>query len=174
MRNIHIALLVLVTLAGCVSPKLALTEKLDYRFSKLQGVSLKSFIDDFGPIFDVQPTEHGYTVVKYQLHAKGSGLVFVPFVNMLTAGNSHIVQRCELNFSDEDAFDGQAVCTEAEGYSTVWTMAGNEGMTGTGGYVDQLAYQRVGEFLAEKRLFFNQDKWKFQNVANNYYMKYAE
>lgn len=174
MKKILLLSMVAICIAGCASPQIDTSQRLDYQLANMRGATLKSVLDDFGPFFDVEAGATGYRIILYRLTAKSSPMVFVPFVNFLAAGNGHTVQRCELLFSSEDLLADEPSCALVEGFSTMWTMPVNEGMTGTGGYRSNDAYNRVGELLAKKGLFFNQEEWKFQNAANNYFLKYSK
>ena len=163
-----------ICIAGCASPQIDTSQRLDNQLVNMRGATLKSVLDDFGPFFDVEAGSKGYRIILYRLTAKSSPMVYVPLVNLVAAGNGHAVQRCELLFSSEDLLSDEPSCVLVEGFSTMWTMGTNEGMFGNGGYRSNDAYNRVGELLASKGLFFNQEEWKFQNVANNYFLKYSK
>ena len=174
MRNLLIVLIIFWSITGCSTPQVEADHKLDRQIRELQGATLGSILDRLGPPFDVVEDNGRYRLVMYRMHTKSSGLTFVPVVGLIADGNAHLIQRCELTFSSTDIFDGQPNCEEAEGFTSMYAMPSNEGMLGTGGVRDQVAYQRLGRFLASKSQFFNQERWKIQNVANNYYRKYSQ
>ena len=133
--------------------------------------SLNDFIKLYGPPFSITQKDDGIELVYYYRFGKTSPAVWIPVVNLVASGNTNTVQRNVLKFDKNDYFSEVIDVQQKKNFTSVYTMVSKEGMTGTGGMRNNYAYQVVGEYLAEKGIFFNQEMWKSQNVSNNYWNK---
>lgn len=135
------------------------------------GTSLEDFIKRYGPPFSITKKPDGIEMVYYYRFGKTSPAVWVPVVNLVASGNTNTVQRNTLKFDINDKFKNVLNTQQKKNFTSVYTMPAQEGFGGTGGMQNNYAYVSVGEYLAQKRIFFNQETWKYQNVSNNYWNK---
>ena len=135
------------------------------------GTSLKDFVKDYGPPFMISKQEDGIELVYYFRVSKTSPAVWVPVVNLVASGNTNAVQKNVLKFDANDKFETVISTEQKKNFTSMYLMAEKEGMTGSGGRRNNFAFSNVGEYLAQKRIFFNQELWKAQNASNNYWNK---
>ena len=142
-------------------------------FDYLQaGISLEEFIQTYGPPFSVQEGNDEVLLVHYSKVGKTSKAVFVPIVNLVAMGNTYAIKKHVLKFTKQGKFMNIIDSNQVSGFVSVYKMAPNEGFTGRGGVRAEQHYIEVGRFLADKNIFFDQELWRGQNIANNYFQKF--
>ena len=138
-----------------------------------EGTTLKTFVTTYGPPFSIETTDNGIIVTHYQQAVKSNaGVVLIPVVNMVAAGNTYAIQRNLLQFDDQDKFVAITDSQQVKGYANMWQMMSNEGLTSKGGPRSETDYRSTGVYLAEKGIFYDQERWKYQNISNNYFLKF--
>jgi len=142
-------------------------------FDYLQaGTTLKDFIQTYGPPFSVQDGNEEVLLVHYSMVGKTSTATFIPIVNLVATGNTYAIKRDVLKFTKQGRFMSVVDSNQVRGFASVYQMAPNEGFSGKGGVRSEQYYREVGRFLADKNIFFDQELWKGQNIANNYFQKF--
>lgn len=167
LLNASIGILILSCASNDITTRQIIT--LDYLEA---GTNLKEFIQRHGPPFSVQANKDSVSLVHYSMLGKMSNAGFVPIVNLVASGNTYAIKRYVLKFSNEGKFIEIIDANQVRGFASVYQMAPNEGFSGKGGVRSEESYREVGRFLAEKNIFFDQELWKVQNIANNYFQKF--
>jgi hypothetical protein len=131
-----------------------------------QGMTIKDFITLNGPPFSIEDNEDGAVFIFYERSFWASRADFV--------GIYMDVKKNVLRFDNQGIFLEKLDSNQRRGYFTIVGMSKNSGWNDDGGKRAEKEFTIVGSFLAEKRIFFNQESWKKQNVANNYYYETKE
>ena len=139
----------------------------------IEGLTMSDIVDKYGPPFSVMDTESQNSMIYYVRKSRDNGMVWVPIVGLVASGNSQRVERYELQFDSSDRLLDQT-SQFVTGFTSVYAMGQNEGMTGAGGRRDEIEFRNLGKFLAQRGIFFDQRRWAGQNVSNNYFQKYKD
>jgi len=135
------------------------------------GSSMIEVADEFGPPFSVTENESGVSMTYYTKIAKTSPLGWVPIVGLVAGQNSHKIERFILQFDASDILVSKRY-EAVKGSTLILALVSTEGTNGNGGIRDGASFRDVGRFFAKKGIFFDQQRWKSQNVGNNYFLKY--
>ena len=166
-----IAILFIFLLSSCSS--VDINKRLTGLDDLQEGTTLKTFVTTHGPPFSIEKTDNGIIVTHYQRATKSNvGLALIPVVNLVAAGNTYAIQRNILQFDDQDKFVAITDSQQVKGNANMWQMGTNEGMSGKGGRRSETDYRSTGVYLAEKGIFYDRERWKYQNIANNYFLKF--
>ena len=172
LRILLVKAVTVVSLAGCAS--FDLDERLTNLDSLEKNISVKSYVEQYGPPFSVE-LEEGFTFTHYLMAGKTSAGTFIPVVGLLGAsGNHYAVQRNKVKFNEQGLLVGVIQSEQKQGFISMYAMPKYEGFTGSGGKRSQKDFVKLGRFLAEKGVFFEQERWKSQNIANNYFAKFSQ
>jgi len=173
LRILLVKAVTVVALTGCASS--SLDERLTNFDSLEKNISVKSYVEQYGPPFSVEVEEEGFTFTHYLMARETSAGPFIPVIGLLGAsGNHSAVQRNKVKFNEQGLLVGVIQSEQKQGFTSVYAMAKYEGFTGSGGKRSQKDFVKLGRFLAEKRVFFERERWKSQNVANNYFAKFNQ
>lgn len=171
LKKTTLNLLFVILLFSCASNDITTRPivTLDYL---QKGTTLKDFIQRYGPPFSIQESKDETLLVHYSRVGKTSNATYIPIVNLVATGNTYAVKRYVLSFASDDTFIQIIDSNQVRGFASIYQMAPNEGFTGAGGTRAEQNFREVGRFLATKSIFFDQELWKIQNVANNYFQKF--